>query len=45
MCEECREHLAERTPAAQHLCPTCRTPVKGFSRIVSCSLAIWCELS
>ena len=34
MCEECREHLAERTPAAQHLCPTCRTPIMGFSRIV-----------
>lgn len=35
LCEECRENLAQRTPAPQHLCPTCRTPVKGFSRIVS----------
>ncbi|ORY77657.1 hypothetical protein BCR35DRAFT_305441 [Leucosporidium creatinivorum] len=33
LCEECRENLAQRTPAPQHLCPTCRTPVKGFSRI------------
>lgn len=26
LCEECREHLAERTKASSHLCPTCRTP-------------------
>lgn len=35
ICEECRENLAERTPSNQHLCPTCRTEIKGFSRIVS----------
>lgn len=33
LCEDCREGLASRTPANAHLCPTCRSPVKGFSRI------------
>lgn len=35
LCEDCRDNLAERTLSSAHLCPTCRTPVKGFSRIVS----------
>ncbi|KAM0756102.1 hypothetical protein T439DRAFT_320792 [Meredithblackwellia eburnea MCA 4105] len=33
ICEDCRANLADRTPSSGHLCPTCRTPVKGFSRI------------
>ncbi|KAM0791959.1 hypothetical protein ACM66B_004210 [Microbotryomycetes sp. NB124-2] len=33
LCDDCRSNLAERTPASQHLCPTCRAPVKGFSKL------------
>lgn len=32
LCDGCRASLATQ-PISQHLCPTCRTPVEGYSRI------------
>ncbi|KAG8987904.1 hypothetical protein FRB93_004350 [Tulasnella sp. JGI-2019a] len=32
MCDDCRSSMAT-LPLNQHLCPTCRTPVEGYSRI------------
>lgn len=33
LCNECRENLAERLSAKDHMCPCCRKKVEGFSRI------------
>ncbi|KDE08096.1 hypothetical protein MVLG_01578 [Microbotryum lychnidis-dioicae p1A1 Lamole] len=33
MCDGCRHHLSTRTSAREHLCPTCRGKVEGYSRI------------
>lgn len=33
LCNECRESLAARLPAAEHMCPCCRRKVEGYSRI------------
>ncbi|KIP08512.1 hypothetical protein PHLGIDRAFT_374874 [Phlebiopsis gigantea 11061_1 CR5-6] len=33
LCDDCRENLASRAAASKHLCPCCRTPVEGFSKI------------
>lgn len=33
MCSDCRESLAARLSAKDHVCPNCRTKVEGYSRI------------
>ncbi|WVQ82779.1 hypothetical protein IAT38_004911 [Cryptococcus sp. DSM 104549] len=33
MCNDCRESLASRLSASQHMCPCCRRKVEGYSRI------------
>ncbi|EIW68248.1 hypothetical protein TREMEDRAFT_32301 [Tremella mesenterica DSM 1558] len=33
VCNECRENLAARLPAKDHLCPCCRRKIEGYSRI------------
>jgi len=33
LCDDCRQNLASRHPASKHMCPCCRQPVEGFSRI------------
>ncbi|EKM60735.1 uncharacterized protein PHACADRAFT_246840 [Phanerochaete carnosa HHB-10118-sp] len=33
LCDDCRENLASRSAASKHLCPCCRRPVEGFSKI------------
>lgn len=33
ICEDCRESIAQRSNQSSSLCPTCRIPIKGFSRI------------
>lgn len=33
ICNDCRESIAERSNQSSSLCPTCRVPIKGYSRI------------
>ncbi|GAA95218.1 uncharacterized protein L969DRAFT_85062 [Mixia osmundae IAM 14324] len=33
LCDDCRENMAGRYKASEHLCPCCRTRVDGYSRI------------
>jgi hypothetical protein len=33
MCNDCRDSLAARLSAKDHVCPNCRTKVEGYSRI------------
>ncbi|OWZ51089.1 hypothetical protein C368_06248 [Cryptococcus neoformans 125.91] len=33
VCNDCRESLAARLPAQNHMCPCCRKKVEGYSRI------------
>ncbi|WVR07544.1 hypothetical protein IAU60_004586 [Kwoniella sp. DSM 27419] len=33
LCNDCRESLASRLPANDHMCPCCRRKVEGYSRI------------